>query len=179
MGKSKKEIIIDAACRVIAEDGIDAFTLDKVAAVADVSKGGLLYHFSSKDMLVTEMNRFVAHSFREMIEDYVAEGMSYHKAYVFATERTILNKEITLITTSLLAAVSSDRSILDIWVEEYDYLAEKLAGEVYSRSLTLLVKAVCDGLWFAALFPFEFMDDNERVDVLHHLVFQLEEEEEK
>lgn len=174
---SKKEAIIDAACQVIAEDGIDAFTLDKVAEVAEVSKGGLLYHFASKDTLVREMNRYVAGSFRELIEDYVAKGMSYHKAYVFATEATILNKDITLITTSLLAAVSSDRDILDIWVREYEFLAEKLGSERYSRDVTLLVKAVCDGLWFAALFPFEFMDDNERVDVLHQLIFKLEEEE--
>jgi AcrR family transcriptional regulator len=50
-----REKILDAAVRVAIRDGILATTLDAVATEASVSKGGLLYHFASKDELIAAM----------------------------------------------------------------------------------------------------------------------------
>src|SRR5262245_969533 len=50
---SNREMILEAAIRVAARDGLLAMTLDGVAREAGVSKGGLVYHFPSKDALVT------------------------------------------------------------------------------------------------------------------------------
>ena len=44
--------ILDAFARTLVEQGERAATLDAVAAAAQVSKGGLLYHFGSKMALV-------------------------------------------------------------------------------------------------------------------------------
>lgn len=44
--------ILDAFETVLIDHGERAATLDAVAAAAGVSKGGLLYHFASKDALV-------------------------------------------------------------------------------------------------------------------------------
>ena len=41
-----------AAAKVIERDGAGHLTLEKVAAEADLSKGGLLYHYPSKDALL-------------------------------------------------------------------------------------------------------------------------------
>lgn len=46
---------MDAAERVIAEMGARHMTLEAVAREAGVSKGGLLYHFPSKEELLTAM----------------------------------------------------------------------------------------------------------------------------
>ena len=43
--------IIQAALSVAAEKGAGKVTLDSVAKAAGVSKGGLIYHFSSKEAL--------------------------------------------------------------------------------------------------------------------------------
>ena len=45
--------ILDAAEELICTRGIAGFTLDGVAQAAGVSKGGLLYHFRSKDSLIS------------------------------------------------------------------------------------------------------------------------------
>ncbi|MFZ1990970.1 MAG: helix-turn-helix domain-containing protein, partial [Alphaproteobacteria bacterium] len=50
-----REPILSAAGRVIAEMGARHLTLDAVAREAGVSKGGLLYHFPSKDALLAAM----------------------------------------------------------------------------------------------------------------------------
>jgi len=50
-----RERLLDAAAKVVHRDGAQALTLDAVAQEAEVSKGGLLYHFKSKNDLVNAM----------------------------------------------------------------------------------------------------------------------------
>lgn len=52
--------LLDAAERVLLARGQSNFTLDAVAAEAGVSKGGLLYHFASKEALLVGLVRRVA-----------------------------------------------------------------------------------------------------------------------
>lgn len=47
-----REQVLDAFERILIRSGERAATLDAVAAQAKVSKGGLLYHFGSKNALV-------------------------------------------------------------------------------------------------------------------------------
>jgi AcrR family transcriptional regulator len=47
--------LLDAAERLVLETGAGNLTLDAVAKFAGVSKGGLLYHFPSKDSLLEAM----------------------------------------------------------------------------------------------------------------------------
>jgi AcrR family transcriptional regulator len=47
-----RDRILDAFALLLIDQGERAATLDAVAATAGLSKGGLLYHFGSKDALV-------------------------------------------------------------------------------------------------------------------------------
>src|SRR5690554_3095303 len=56
-----KDAMLDAAEVVLTQQGAWRLTLDSVAEQAQVSKGGLLYHFPTKDALLREMvTRFMA-----------------------------------------------------------------------------------------------------------------------
>jgi AcrR family transcriptional regulator len=48
-----RDRVLDAYETLLIDHGAGAVTLDAVAAEAGVSKGGLLYHFASKDALVS------------------------------------------------------------------------------------------------------------------------------
>jgi AcrR family transcriptional regulator len=50
---SARDRVLDAYETLLIEHGGAAVTLDAVAAAASVSKGGLLYHFASKEALAT------------------------------------------------------------------------------------------------------------------------------
>ena len=50
---SARDRVLDAYETLLIESGPGAATLDAVAAAAQVSKGGLLYHFASKDALAS------------------------------------------------------------------------------------------------------------------------------
>jgi len=52
---NKKKAILEAAIRVVAKDGSNHLTIDAVAAEASLSKGGVLYHFTSKEALLQGM----------------------------------------------------------------------------------------------------------------------------
>ncbi|NDE08813.1 MAG: TetR/AcrR family transcriptional regulator, partial [Chloroflexi bacterium] len=52
MSINARDSILAAAAQLISREGARRLTLDAVAAEAHLSKGGLLYHFSSKDDLI-------------------------------------------------------------------------------------------------------------------------------
>lgn len=65
MRKKLKEAVLDAAFDILEKEGPARLTLDAVAARAEVSKGGLLHHFRSKDALLVAMVDRLVHSFDE------------------------------------------------------------------------------------------------------------------
>jgi AcrR family transcriptional regulator len=73
--------ILDAAEELICTRGIAGFTLDGVAQAAGVSKGGLLYHFRSKDSLISGMQRRMASRMADTLRE--AEGRSESVLQVF------------------------------------------------------------------------------------------------
>jgi AcrR family transcriptional regulator len=71
---SAQNRILDAAEDLICTRGIAGFTLDAVAQAAGVSKGGLLYHFNSKDSLISGLQRRMASRIAASVQE--AEGRS-------------------------------------------------------------------------------------------------------
>jgi AcrR family transcriptional regulator len=64
--------ILDAAEAIVQARGVPALTLDAAAKVAGVSKGGLLYHFASKEALLTALLARLSDWFRVEFEACVA-----------------------------------------------------------------------------------------------------------
>lgn len=64
-----RERVLDAAERIVAREGAAHLTLDAVAAEAGVSKGGMLYHFRSKDALLQGLVHRTLDRFGSRVED--------------------------------------------------------------------------------------------------------------
>jgi AcrR family transcriptional regulator len=74
--------ILDAAEELILTRGIAGFTLDGVAQEAGVSKGGLLYHFRSKDSLISGMQRRMASRMADTLREAKAGSDPVLQAFV-------------------------------------------------------------------------------------------------
>ncbi|MFC5481728.1 TetR/AcrR family transcriptional regulator [Microvirga aerilata] len=74
--------ILDAAEELVCTRGIAGFTLDGVARAAGVSKGGLLYHFRSKDSLISGMQRRMASRLAETLREAKAGSVPVLQAFV-------------------------------------------------------------------------------------------------
>src|SRR5258708_20127165 len=61
--KDSREAILHAAEQIVARHGPASLTLESAASEANVSKGGLFYHFRSKEVLLQEMIRRAVRQF--------------------------------------------------------------------------------------------------------------------
>ncbi|MEN4902804.1 TetR/AcrR family transcriptional regulator [Luteimonas sp. TWI1416] len=76
--------ILDAALAVSQQVGAAHLTLDAVAAEAGVSKGGLLYHFASKDALLRAMVEHHLDEHRTTLKAAIAEQPATPGGYLQA-----------------------------------------------------------------------------------------------
>ncbi|NJK75275.1 MAG: helix-turn-helix transcriptional regulator [Microcoleus sp. SU_5_6] len=63
-----RETLLRAAAQVILDRGVEALTLDAVARQAEVSKGGLLYHFPNKNALVVGLGEQLIQEFEVALQ---------------------------------------------------------------------------------------------------------------
>ena len=90
------EAILDAAETVVSEAGAAHLTLDAVAAKAGVSKGGLLYHFPTKEALIQAML------------DRIVGG---HEAFWKKKETELRNERASQIKSYILSTLSRDPKV--------------------------------------------------------------------
>jgi len=72
---SSREKLLDAAADLISQGSVHELTLEGVAAAAGVTKGGLIYHFKTKDELVGA----VVESYVREARDLLA-GLERHRS---------------------------------------------------------------------------------------------------
>ncbi|MFI0409484.1 TetR/AcrR family transcriptional regulator [Actinomadura sp. 3N508] len=108
-----KEALLDAAEAVLSEQGTQALTLTAVADRAGVSKGGLLYHFPTKEALVRAMVARVIDEFDDLIASYLGsygDGVpgAYTRAYVEATFEILTGEARAYRRWSAITAAAAD-----------------------------------------------------------------------
>ncbi|MFE6164184.1 TetR/AcrR family transcriptional regulator [Streptomyces sp. NPDC056486] len=78
MRTSKRTQILEAAARVVEREGVKSVTFDSVAAEAGLTKGGLLYHFASREDLVQAIHQHLADQWEAQMT--AAAGKPAHEA---------------------------------------------------------------------------------------------------
>lgn len=112
--RSKRDQLLNAAAQIVLEKGAAHLTLDAVAALAGVSKGGLLYHFPSKEALIKGMIDQYLVDFTERV-DQVYESLPeargrWLRAFVIASFEDDYSNPSLLATG--FAAIFSDPDLL-------------------------------------------------------------------
>ncbi|MCK7458993.1 TetR/AcrR family transcriptional regulator [Idiomarina aminovorans] len=67
---SNRDVILDAADRLVAAEGAAHLTFDALSHTTGISKGGLLYHFNSKDCLLQAMLKRRVERYENLREQY-------------------------------------------------------------------------------------------------------------
>ena len=107
---SVRDRIFEATAKVAAEEGPAHLTLDRVAEVAGVSKGGLLYHFPTKNSLLQGVIAFESDKFEAAVQRLVDEGVPFLEAYVDVTCET--HRNLAQVAPALIAAAAVDKNLL-------------------------------------------------------------------
>ncbi|ALE79696.1 TetR/AcrR family transcriptional regulator [Pseudonocardia alni] len=152
---SARDRVLDAYETLLIEQGPGGATLDAVAAAAEVSKGGLLYHFNSKESLVGGLlERLRERSARDAelmrsdtagtVAYYLRTSMPGNTSPVGLTRTYLATLRIADGTTSGEAARSA---LADV---DADGLAA-LGEEIHDPVVAWLVQLVGDGLYLRTL----------------------------
>jgi AcrR family transcriptional regulator len=153
-----KAKLLDACERLILRDGVASLTINAVAREAGLSKGGMLYHFRSKDALIAAMvERFMARLDAEIVEhlkgDHDAPGewvRAYARACVSAPGPQ-LDAELA-VSSSLLAAMATDTALMGPLRQRYREWQERAVQDGIDPVIATIVRLAADGLWLSELF---------------------------
>ncbi|NGP45277.1 TetR/AcrR family transcriptional regulator [Bacillaceae bacterium SIJ1] len=176
---TKKEQLLEAASRVIVQQGLDQLTLDAVALEAGVSKGGLLYHFPSKDALIEGMNRkalsFMNQTIHEEIEKLADDDpYRFTKAFAEATLVSLEDPKELNMNLALLAAAANQNTLISLWQQQYAEWQQFLIEESRQTHLALTLRFACDGLWFSYMFALAPPDADEARQVIEGILHMME-----
>ncbi|MEM6709192.1 MAG: TetR/AcrR family transcriptional regulator [Pseudomonadota bacterium] len=133
--------ILAAAFAVVASAGSAHLTLDAVARKAEVSKGGVLYHFPNKRALLDGM-------LASLIERYgpAADGSRALAAHI-ERERAP-EPEVSAASLAILAAAAEDPSLLDPAREVYRSLVSSARRQSDDPELAAVLILAVEGLRF-------------------------------
>jgi AcrR family transcriptional regulator len=167
-----RQLLLDAAEQIVSESGAAHLTLDAVAERAKVSKGGLLYHFPSKEALLSAMIERFVRSFNERKEQALecfppgpaCRLQAHAKEYFEHDERW------EKICSSLLAAIANDPRLMD---PVRDYIHSQMAAtfqDFKEFAPAAMVFLAVDGLKFLDLLQLDPFTPEQREEIRQALL---------
>lgn len=159
---SKRLDLLQAAARVVERQGSAQLTLEAVAAEAGLSKGGLLYHFPTKQALIEAM---VEHVVQEFTQDLERRPGTFLESYIRATFD--YRPELS-VSSVLAAALSHDPPLLGPLQRGFETWRRQALKEGGPRAN--LIRLAVDGLWFTELFGLAPLTSRERTRLERELL---------
>jgi AcrR family transcriptional regulator len=151
---SMRDRLLNAAEQVVTRDGVGNLTLTAVAQAADVSKGGLLYHFPSKSALINAIVERMAlrceADQEHAVEEDKKESGRFTRAYLTARADPPDPQEEP-IHTALLAAAGTDPQYLDPYRKRFAEWQKRLESDGIDPVDATIVRLAADGLCLCSL----------------------------
>lgn len=147
---SSRDRILDAYAQLLAEEGERFATVDAVAARAGVSKGGVLYHFPSKDHLAGAVcERLETLAAEDALQMRVAEE-GPARYYVRSSHYAGTPLDRILVAASRLrqAGDARARAAIESAAAEWLSILHEAIGDLDTARA---VKLIGDGLYYNAL----------------------------
>jgi AcrR family transcriptional regulator len=168
---SCKDKLLTAAERVVLDSGAAHLTLEAVAVQAGVSKGGLLYHFPSKEALLQGMiARRVTQCRRDRQqaeERFPRDQAALLKAIV---ESGLDDDDpARKINAASLAAIANDPRLLTPVKEHNRVLFKELAAFSHFNRASVVVLAV-QGLWLMETLQVSPLTARQRAAIIKELL---------
>ncbi|GAB6930616.1 TetR/AcrR family transcriptional regulator [Paenibacillus sp. JCM 10914] len=173
---SKRDAILKVTCQLVREMGASHLTLDAVAREAGVSKGGLLYHFPTKESLIQAaledfLDRFDSDTVAETTSSTTLHN-GWAQAYLKKTFE--ISKDDLEMSFGILAAASSNPDLLEPMRQRYLAWHSRMIAECEDPIEATIARLAADGIFFCELFGFAPLDNQLRADTLSYLLNKVE-----
>lgn len=175
MARETKGKILEAAARVAVARGVQNLTMDAVAAEAGVSKGGVFYHFASKENLLLGMVNALVEITEERIRvSQVAdkERGSWVRGFIEAclTKDDESVGSVGRLSVAFLTAAANDTNLLKPMVERQAEWRQNLNTSGIDPVLAHIIRLAADGLWINDVMGVPVLDETERSKVVGRLM---------
>lgn len=154
---SSRDRILDALVTVVLRDGSTAATLDAVSAEAEVSKGGLLYHFPSRDALFAGLHERLAAGIDRALAEAPTEPRELVEWYL---RNPAVDDADTRSYAALIASVRVDASGDAVGPRLTDLFGRFFVKlhELDDPALVAEVEMIADGLFLRAILGLPLPD---------------------
>ncbi|NGM24109.1 TetR/AcrR family transcriptional regulator [Roseomonas stagni] len=154
--------ILDAAEAIVQARGVPALTLEAAARDAGVSKGGLLYHFASKEALLAGMLGRLAEAISHDFDATVAAqaegpGRVARALLAWAFEEMACEHQDRAAAV-FLAAFHHDRALLDPVRVVFARMRAALAADGLPPGAGQAIMCATDGLFMSRVFGMYELD---------------------
>jgi AcrR family transcriptional regulator len=167
---STRERVLAAAEELVLRDGITALTLEKAATEAGLSKGGVLYHFPSRNALISAMVRHLVTQLEAGLpERRTGTGPgSLTRAYIddcFESGSDELRQRTERLGAALLAEASAEPDLLQPLREVFASWQNQIINDGLDPALATVIRLAADGLWLTEMFGLSGLDPRLRDQV--------------
>ncbi|NLR96899.1 TetR/AcrR family transcriptional regulator [Rhizobium sp. P38BS-XIX] len=168
-----RQQLLEVAARLASEKGMTAVTLDAVSGASGVSKGGLLHHFPSKNMLLEALFDSMLAQLDAAIQEAMRADPLPHGRFTRGYLRACLalrdepedNRDWVQVTMVLLSEPQLRQRWRD-WVRER---SEEYVGTDSSVDAAI-VRLATDGIWLADLLGSHDLDQGARQRLIDRLI---------
>ena len=176
--KDSRELILQAAEEIVARHGPAHLTLETAANEAKVSKGGLFYHFRSKEALLEAMIRRSMHLLEsehtKVAESLTGERNGKLKANIIGTLRHLEGQRPVL--TAVVAAIANDPKLVEPMRESFRNDFQALCKELNLRMEDLAILFLASqGLLLMELLGLSFLTPSQIRKVTQRMLQLVEE----
>src|SRR6516165_11533237 len=176
--RDAREVILQAAEHVVATRGPGQLTLETAAAQAKVSKGGLFYHFRTKEALLEAMlRRTVQHLETEQSkigDSLTGERNGRMKANIIGTLRHLEGERPVL--TAVIAAIANDPKLVEPMRESFRNDFQALCRELNLHMEDVaIVFLASQGLLLMELLGLSFLTPSQIRKVTQRMLQLVEE----
>ncbi len=163
--------LLDAATVVIARDGVVSLTLQRVASEAGVSKGGLLYHFATKEELVAALLEDTLQQTTERLDALTTsdEPGAFARSYLEFVRDP--DHVVSDNATSIFAAAALHEGHLAPAADQFRAWQDRLIeGDGLDDVTALLARVIGDGLWLIDLFGLASPSTEQRAKLIDRVL---------
>lgn len=170
MRESKRDAALQAAQRVVQREGVTALSYESVAAEAGLTKGGLLYHFPTREELLRALHEWMAGQWEAAMEAHAGAPADQLKpAQRFAAYAQLSqNPERAELILQLEAA--EEPELYAYWEGVSERWAPHPPRSSASDDLRgFMARLAADGLWFYEALTSQHLDPQVRARLVEEI----------
>lgn len=170
-GEEQRERILDELETLLIDEGAGVLTMDRVAEAAGLSKGGLIYHFPTKEALLAGFQERVAKVGDRGAARMLADPAGAVEYYIFSAAPPASDLDRTILAAPRLSGAEHPeiRELMHDMTRKWVRVMSHVTGH---EALARLMLLIGDGVYYQAIAsgdPFALSSGTRREDEAEEL----------